>query len=81
VAITDKELNAESAAEIVVSMDGGREVGILDEQGDIAMTTGDKHLARAIAARLVELSELLPEPPRLLRRDEDANDFFRHLES
>lgn len=76
--MTEEEWNAETAAEIVavaynpatnkpehlVILDGG--VGVAQEL--------DKHLARAVAVRLVELAEQLPEPPRILRRDSDIDD-------
>ncbi|WP_223626752.1 hypothetical protein [Microbacterium sp. EST19A] len=79
---TDEEHNAASAAEIVVELVGasGTEIGILDESGFVALSTADKHLARAIAVRLVELAEKLPEPPRILRRASDIDDQLRGLE-
>ncbi len=40
----------------------------------------DKNLARAVAVRIVELANLLPEPPRILRRSTGINDELRGLD-
>lgn len=83
--VTDEQYEADSAAETVV-MGFNPEtkrpdfIAILDETGEIAVSTSDKHFARALAVRLVELSAELPDPPRILRRSSDIDDRLRGLE-
>lgn len=45
-----------------------------------ALMLEDKNPARAVAVRLVELAEQLPEPPRILRRASDIDDELRSLD-
>ncbi|GAA3941962.1 hypothetical protein [Microbacterium soli] len=82
--ITEEQWNTESAADIVVAMknvDTSRPelVGIVGDSGVVEISF-DKHLARAVAVRLVELAELLPEPPRILRRASDIDDGLREVD-
>ncbi|PVE95012.1 hypothetical protein [Microbacterium sp. TPD7012] len=76
---TDEELDAEAAAEIVVKTTSD-EIAIIGDDGYIAMSTADKHLARAIAVRLVELATELPEAPRLLRRPTSVDDELKEMD-
>lgn len=74
---TDEQWNMAEAADLVQltrEVDTGQpaEVVILDTFNNVAQTF-DKHLARAVAVRLVELAALLPEPPRILPRESDLN--------
>jgi len=79
--ITDEQWNAEEAADIVqlardVNTDRPTEIVILDDAYQ-AVQWLDKNLARAVAVRLVELAEQLPEPPRILRRASDIDEELR----
>ncbi|WP_424937347.1 MULTISPECIES: hypothetical protein [Bacteria] len=81
---TEEQWNAACAAEIVqlardVNTGQPMEILILDTF-DAPAQELDKHLARAIAVRLVELAEQLPEPPRILRRSSDIDEAFRDRE-
>ncbi|MBG9887051.1 hypothetical protein ABE10_11030 [Bacillus toyonensis] len=71
--LTEEAWNVDAAAEIVqlardVNTGEPMEVLILDTFG-VAVQELDKHLARAVAVRLVELAALLPEPPQILPRE------------
>lgn len=82
--ITNELFNAESAAEtVVLAYDTETHkpdfIAILDEAGDIAQRV-DKEYARALAVRLVELAQELPDPPRILRRASEIDDHLRGLE-
>ena len=79
--ITDEAWNEAEAAEIVaLSRDGDTgaptHIVLLDTAEVVALEL-DKHLARAVAVRLVELAAHLPEPPRILRRASDIDDQLR----
>lgn len=76
---------AESAAEVVVlayDVETHKPdfVAILDETGEIAISTADKQFLRALAVRLVDLAQELPDPPRTLRRASGIDDLLRDLE-
>lgn len=82
--MTEEQWNAESAAEIVqlardVNTGQATEVLVLDTFG-VPVQELDKNLARAVAVRLVELAQQLPDPPRILRRDSDVDEQLRDLE-
>lgn len=82
--ITEEQWNQNEAAEIVsVATDAATKVpmfvAVFDDKGGVAHEL-DKHLARAVAVRLVELAERLPEPPRILRRSTDIDDELKGLD-
>lgn len=80
--ITEEQWNRDSAADCIVlmSIDGKPDtVGIIGDSGEVEASY-DKHLARAVAVRLVELAEKLPEPTRILRRASDIDDELRSLD-
>lgn len=83
--ITEEQWNANEAEEIVHLFKDAATgeplfVSFLDEVDHSYTYEMDKHLARAVAARLVELAEQLPEPPRILRRRRDVDDRLRGIE-
>ncbi|MFC7927689.1 hypothetical protein [Microbacterium laevaniformans] len=63
---------SEAAAQIAVLVHAGagepaEAIGLLSPDGVLDQSL-DRETALALAARLIELSRQLPEPPRLLRR-------------
>lgn len=79
---SEEQWNRDSVADCVVlmSIDGKPEmVGIIGDSGEVEAPY-DEHLARAVAVRLVELAEQLPELPRILRRASDVDDELRSLD-
>lgn len=82
--LTEEAWNAEEAADVVdlaidVETKKPLDVVIFDIEGRIAQNL-DKHLARAVAVRLVELAEKLPEPRRILRRVSRIDDDLREVD-
>lgn len=82
--MTEEQWNEETVAEIVdIAFDPATKkplfVMLFDTENRIAQEL-DKNLARAIAVRLVELAQELPDPPRILRRASDIDDQLRGLE-
>jgi len=81
---TEEQWNAEEAADIAqiardVNTGQPTEIVLLDDAYQ-AVQWLDKNLARAVAVRLVELAEQLPEPPRILRRASDVDVALRDRE-
>lgn len=82
--MTEEQWNEETASEMVdIAIDPLTRkpmfVAIFDTEGRIAQEF-NKDLARAVAVRLVELAQQLPDPPRILRRATDVDDQLRGLE-
>lgn len=82
--MTEEQWNEETAAEIVdIAVDPITKkplfVALFDTENRVAQEL-DKNLARAVAVRLVELAQELPDPPRILRRASDIDDQLRGLE-
>lgn len=81
---------AQAAAEIATmcrhidSLDDYREkpshIGILDDVHGIVIHELDKPGARALAYRLLQLADELPDPPRILRRPQAVDDHLREQE-
>lgn len=82
--MTNEQWNSETASEIVdIAIDSATKkplfVILFDTEMRIAHEL-DKDLARAVAVRLVELAQELPDPPRILRRPADTDEWLRGLE-
>ncbi|MGM1018004.1 MAG: hypothetical protein ACQEW8_10750 [Actinomycetota bacterium] len=83
--MTEELWNANEAEEIVhlfkdVTTGEPLFVSVLDDVEGTYTHEMDKHLAHAVAARLVKLANELPEPPRILRRHRDVDDQLRGIE-
>lgn len=78
--ITDAGFDRRTAEEVAVTLHPDRDapaesIGILSTEGVVEQTF-DREGALALAARLIELSRDLPEPPRVLRRRGDVAQQF-----
>ena len=84
--MTEDNWNDEHAAEVVVLAytEGTKPAGIylLDMDGEPAIDLVDRNLARAIAYRILRISDYLPapEPLPVLRRLAEVDDALRDLE-
>lgn len=82
--MTEEQWNEMAASEIVdIAIDPLTRkpmfVVIFDTETRVAHELG-KDIAHAVAVRLVELAQQLPDPPRVLRRATDVDDQLRGLE-
>lgn len=80
--ITEEQWNRDHAADICVlgrGPSGPDIIFILDTASQVAQEL-DRNTANALAARLIELAEQLPEPPRLLRRAPGVDRHLRALD-
>lgn len=79
--ITDAGFDRRTAEEVAVTLHPDRDapaesIAILSTEGAVDQTF-DRDGALALAARLIELSKNLPEPPRVLRRRTAVDDEFQ----
>lgn len=83
-ALPEERMSADEAAEIVVlcrDMSGAPSyIGILDDEHHQPMYELDRDAARAIAYRLLHLSDYLPAPMRVLLRSSAVDERFREQE-
>ncbi len=80
----EEQWSADEAAEIAVlcrDLDGQASfIGILDDQHHQAMYELNRDATRALAYRLLQLADYLPEPLRALRRPRAVDERMREQE-
>ena len=80
---TEEQPNRDDAAEIVILLNGANGkpelAAVLDDEGNIRHEV-DRNLAIALAERLLQFAQSLPDSPRILRRASDVDAHLRALD-